>query len=134
MPRKPEDDADSDDDFRRRPTPVEGVESDPLWRELVESRKEIRRLEERLRQLENFRATILGSEGAPGVLIRIERGVDGLRGDVENDLQAFKAEQEKHARKLESHDHVFAKVLIAATSGGAVVGVLVNLLFKLLNP
>lgn len=94
-------------------------------------RGDVKELEARVRELEAFRANVVGGHGAPSALQRIEDSIAGLRRDVEEDLNVVKATQGEHARRLESHDHVFGKVMIAAVSGGAVVGVIVNLLFHL---
>lgn len=96
-----------------------------------------RDVEERLRSLEAFKATLGGAVGAVGVLERIERDIAAHRRELDADVVAMKAAATattaEHARKLAEHDHVFGKVMIAAISGGAVVGVLVNLLFHLLS-
>lgn len=93
--------------------------------------------EQRIRSLEAFRATLGGAVGAVGVLERIERDIAAHRRELDADVVAMKAAAAattaEHARKLAEHDHVFGKVMIAAISGGAVVGVLVNLLFHLLS-
>lgn len=108
--------------------------ADPPQRRSGDSlRGDIKDLEHRVRELEAFKANVGGGHGAPSALQRIEDSIAGLRRDVEEDLRVVKATQDLHARKLESHDHVFGKVMIAAVSGGAVVGVLVNLLFQIIN-
>src|SRR5262245_50825293 len=112
---------DESDDSPRRRAPTADERDD-----VRQLRSDLRGVEARLRGQEEFRASLVGAVGVPGVLERVEEGFDRLGDEVAKEIAGLRAElatvRAEHGEvktRLRELAGVYGKVLIAATSGGA---------------
>jgi hypothetical protein len=98
-------------------------------------RREQRRTDAKVRRLEEWRVVVDGLPGHRGTLAQLEHRIAELEADGEKDRATMRAETAKLADKLASQDRVidkldraYWKILVAGSTTGAIVAVVLNAL------